>query len=123
MDNEARLEPLRRDGTVKELGRLFPEMQGLLPEINRALRQINFGKMEWLPYDKEISGYHLHMRAALSPQGEGRPPAVGHWQLEVSRDDRSYVLLLQGKVSGQSELGTLVSPCGPQPEFEQLSQE
>lgn len=112
--------PLRIDGTLEDLGRLFPAMEPLLPGINQALRQINFGKMDWLPYDREVPGYHLHMRAALTPQGEGRPPAVGHWQLEVSREDRSYVLLLQGKASGQNELAVLVSPCGKLKDFQEL---
>lgn len=108
-------------GTVEQFGAVFPAIALRLSEINRALRQINFGKMEWLPYDEVIEGYHLSMKAELTPQGKGRPPAVGHWHLEITRDDRTYFLLLQGKARGTVELAELVCPCGLSEEVAQLA--
>ena len=89
---------------------LFPGLADMLSPINEALRRINMGRMEFLPYDHPVAGYRVHMRAELTPQGPNRPPQVGHWQLEIQRDDAPHVLYLQGKAGADGELGELVSP-------------
>jgi hypothetical protein len=96
--------------TVDEAAPYFPGLAAHLAPINQALRQINFGQMAHLPYYEAVPGYTLTIRAPLEPQGPGRPPAVGHWQLEVARDDRSYRLLLQGRARGPQELAELWFP-------------
>ena len=95
---------------LSQAGELFPGMAELLAPINEALRRINMGRMEFLPYDHPVSGYQVHMRAELTPQGPDRPPQVGHWQLEIQRDDSPHVLYLHGKTGADGELGELVSP-------------
>lgn len=86
----------------------FPELASVLPEINRALRNINLGKMDYLPYDQAVDGYHLGIHSELIPQGPGKPPAMGHWQLEVHHDVKPYYLVLQGKRDHEDELGEIV---------------
>lgn len=95
---------------LSQAGELFPAMAEMLAPINEALRRINMGRMEFLPYDHPVSGYQVHMRAELTPQGPDRPPQVGHWQLEIQRDDAPYVLYLHGKTGAEGELGELVFP-------------
>ncbi len=90
---------------------LFPELAQELPGINQALRNINFGKMDFLPYENAVPGYQLAMRADLRPQGDGKPPAMGHWQIEVIRDDAPYRLYLQGKAKAGQELAEIVVMC------------
>ncbi len=109
---------LRKSVPVGACDRLFPELVQLLPEINKALRNINFGRMDYLPYDEPIAGYELAMRSELKPQGPGKPPSMGHWQLEVIRQDHPYRLILQGKADQGTELAELVFLCGPSPESE-----
>lgn len=92
---------------------LFPALSSRLHEINRALRNINFGKMDYLPYEEAVPGYDLSMRTDLIPQGAGKPPSMGHWQLEVSRQDAECILVLQGKAQNDQELAEIVYPCGP----------
>jgi hypothetical protein len=98
---------------ISQAAGLYPDLAPLLPAINQALRHINFGQMDHLPYYDAIAGYRLHMRAELLPQGTGRPPHIGHWQLEVSRDGAPHVLYLQGKANSGEELCEVVFPCGP----------
>lgn len=92
---------------------LFPGIAKQLHDINRALRNINFGKMDYLPYDESIPGYVLSMRTELIPQGSGKPPQMGHWQLEVTREDASGILVMKGKAQKDQELAEIVYPCGP----------
>lgn len=96
---------------LSQAGEFFPRMAHLLPSLNEALRNINFGKMDHLPFYDEVSGYQVAMRAPLLPQGTERPPAIGHWQVEISRDDKPWVLLLQGKSQSGEETGRLVFLC------------
>lgn len=96
---------------LNEVAHLFPDLEPLLPRLNQALRNINFGKMDHLPYYDPIPGYRLAMRADLIPQGGTRPPAIGHWQVEVIRDGYAYVLRLQGKSDRDQEIGELLDPC------------
>lgn len=98
---------------IDALLELFPDMAEQLPHINKALRNINFGKMDYLPYDQPIDGYQLAMRAEIVPQGPSKPPSMGHWQIEVSRNEKTYRLLLQGKADKGQELAEIVFLCGP----------
>ena len=91
----------------------FPALGDRLPEINQALRHINYGQMDYLPYDQSVPGYHLFMRAELTADGPGRPPRIGHWALEITRDDQDYILVLQGKERAHTEWADLIFPCGP----------
>lgn len=100
---------------LSRAGDLFPGLADILAPINEALRRINMGQGEFLPYDHPVAGYQVHMRAELTPQGPNRPPQVGHWQLEIQRDDAPHVLYLQGKAGADGELGELVSPEGAPP--------
>ncbi len=108
----------RRIVPLSQVATLFPAMADQLPAINEALRRINMGRMEFLPYENPITGYELHMRAKLTPQGEGRPPQVGHWQLEVAGPE-PCVLYLHGKVGEGGELGELAWPPGSAPDAEE----
>lgn len=103
---------LRKSLPIDQCTSLFPALSTLLPEINKALRNINFGRMDYLPYEEAIAGYALAMRSEIKPQGPGKPPAMGHWQIEISRADHPYYLLLQGKADKGTELVELVFPCG-----------
>ncbi|WP_207711504.1 hypothetical protein [Sulfobacillus harzensis] len=91
---------------------LFPHFGQRLAAINQALRHINLGKMDFLPYEEEVPGYQLTMRSVLIPQGVGRPPGMGKWQIEVIREGVEYQLILQGKVKAGQELGEVAFPCG-----------
>ncbi|MEB3102976.1 hypothetical protein [Ferviditalea candida] len=66
----------------------FDDRLDFLMEINDALRNINFGRMDHLPYYETIEGYRLFMTAELAPQGPGKPPSVGHWQLVIQRENQ-----------------------------------
>jgi hypothetical protein len=99
---ERHVEPLA------SLDQWFPGQTEWLSELNRALRNINFGKMDHLPYYEPLDDYRLAMRADLIPQGAAKPPAIGHWQIEVTRQGLPFRLLLQGKSRGNDELGELV---------------
>lgn len=102
------MEPISRNLPLQEALPLFPGLKNRLESINAALRNINLGKMDYLPYEEIIEGYHLYMRAELVPQGSGRPPAMGHWQIEVVPDQKPYRLLLQGKIRGTEPMAELV---------------
>lgn len=106
----------RRVLPLSQVARWFPAMAEQLPAINEALRRINMGRMEFLPYESPLAGYELHMRAKLTPQGADRPPQVGHWQLEVTGPAAPCVLYLHGKVGEGGELGELAWPPGTAPE-------
>ena len=110
------MENLRKNVDIASCAKLFPDMAELLPEINKALRNINFGKMDFLPYETPIDGYQLAMRSEIVPQGPGKPPAMGHWQIEISRQGYPYLLMLQGKAGKGTEFAELVFPCGRSPE-------
>ncbi len=97
-----------RQVLIDELEPWFPGLVPWLAELNRSLRNINFGRMDHLPYYEPLTGYRLAMRADLVPQGSPRPPALGHWQIEITRDGAAYRLLLQGKACDEGELGELV---------------
>jgi hypothetical protein len=107
---------LRKSVPIESCQDLFPDLAQLLPEINKALRNINFGKMDYLPYETRCPGYQLTMRSEIVPQGPGKPPSMGHWQIEVSRQDYPYHLILQGKANTGTELGEIVFPCGASPD-------
>lgn len=107
---------LRKNLPLDDCHSLFPDLAPLLPEINKALRNINFGRMDYLPYEQPVPGYELAMRSEIRPQGTGKPPAMGHWQIEVIRHDHPYRLILQGKADKQLEMAELVFLCGPSPE-------
>ncbi|MDA8194328.1 MAG: hypothetical protein M0Z53_10070 [Thermaerobacter sp.] len=98
---------------LDDLTRLLPDIEELLAPLNQALRNINYGKMDHLPYYHAVAGYQFAMRADLEPQGDRRPPAIGRWQLEISREGSAYRIFLQGKTKGQSEIGDVVFLCGP----------
>lgn len=89
----------------------FDDRLDFLMEINDALRNINFGRMDHLPFYETIEGYRLFMVAELTPQGSGRPPSVGHWQLVIQREDKGYELALQGSFKKGESLGELVLLC------------
>lgn len=76
--------------------------------INDALRNINLGKMDYLPYESVIEGYQFFMRAELIPQGSTRPPAMGHWQIEIVPEHQIHRLFLQGKIKGTDHMAELV---------------
>jgi hypothetical protein len=99
---------------------LYPALADRLAPINQALRSINVGRVDYLPFDAPAAGYHVHMRAELTPQGAGRPPQVGHWQIEISRDDSDHALYLQGKHGAAGELGEIVFRCGATEESEAI---
>jgi hypothetical protein len=98
---------------------LFSEMADTLPQINRALRNINLGKMDYLPYDQAVNGYHVDIRSELIPQGPGKPPAMGHWQLEVHHDAKPYYLVMQGKRDHDEEIGDIVWILAPEQDGEE----
>jgi hypothetical protein len=107
---------LRKLVPVSDCAELFPELQELLPAVNQALRNINRGKMDFLPYYAPVAGYALSMRADLIPQGSGKPPAMGRWQIEVTKHDASYRLLLGGKADRDTELAELIFLCEHEPQ-------
>lgn len=80
-------------------------------EYNDALRNINRGKADFVPYYEEIPGYALVMTAELRPRGTGKPPAVGLWQLAIRKREAPYELLLQGMVLKGIAYGTLALFC------------
>jgi len=97
-------------GPLKQWLALFPGWEDQLPVLNEALRNLLRGKMDHLPYYTPVPGYELAMRAVLEPQGEGRPPRIGTWQLELVGFDPPRRLYLQGKREGEEELGLLWQP-------------
>lgn len=112
--------PIHLSRPLENLSRLFPGLESLLPRLNQSLRNINFGKMDHLPYYDAVPGYQFAMRAALEPQGGQRPPAVGHWQLEITKDESNFQLRLQGKSKGETEIAEILFLCGPTSESEEL---
>lgn len=102
---------IRKMLPLSECLSFFPALANQLPAINQALRNINLGKMDYLPYDHATPGYELAMRSDMIPQGPGKPPSMGHWQIEVSREDTSYRLLLQGKAQQGQELAEILFLC------------
>ncbi len=88
----------------------YAGLTNILSAVNKALRNINRGKMDFLPYSVPVPPFAWYMEALLTPQGENRPPAIGHWQLRlVSSEDGE--ILLQGKSQGDEEQGTVIFHC------------
>ncbi len=114
--------PVRVSTTLARAGKLYPDLAPLLSPMNEAIRRINFGQMDILPYPEAVPGYSLYMRAELIPDGAGRPPQVGHWQIEMAREGHPYVLYLQGKHRGEEETGEMEFRCGPTAESRELSE-
>lgn len=102
------MEAIKRSLPLRDALPLFPGLEDQLEAINAALRNINLGKMDYLPYEAVIEGYEFYMRAELIPQGSTRPPAMGHWQIEVVPDNKPYRLFLQGKIRGTEPMAELV---------------
>jgi hypothetical protein len=88
----------------------YPDLTAILDPVNKALRNINRGKMDYLPYSTPVPPFKWYMEALLTPQGENRPPAIGHWQLRLVSDQDGEILL-QGKVQGEEEQGILIFHC------------
>lgn len=108
---------IRYTAPLPKIAPLIPEFASLLPAINQALRNVNLGKMDYLPYFYEIAGYTVSMTAILTPEGENRPPAVGHWQLFITPANRPYQVVLSGKASRVGgERGEVVFWCPDTPE-------
>ncbi|PSR34228.1 MAG: hypothetical protein C7B46_06675 [Sulfobacillus benefaciens] len=99
--------------------RLLPELEDFLNPTNQALRNINMGKMDHLPYYHAVPEIHVFMQAELSPQGPGRPPAVGHWQLLITKDNEPFQVCLHGKIKGSAERAEVIFVC-PNSEAEEL---
>ncbi len=91
--------------------RWFENRLDFLAGINEALRNINRGKNDHLPYYESIPGYSLVMTSELKPRGDNKPPAVGKWQLTVRREDQNIELALQGLVRDGQSFGDLVLRC------------
>ncbi len=100
---------------------LLPELNESLDLINQALRNINMGKMDHLPYYAAVPGIHVLMQAELSPQGDKRPPAVGHWQLLIAKDGAPYHVCLHGKVKGAAERAEVIFVCPDTPQEVQVA--
>lgn len=86
----------------------FDDKTEFLTEFNEALRNINRGRNDHLPYYETIPGYVILMMSELKPRGDNRPPSVGRWQLIIQRVDREYELVLQGLVKDGAAVGELV---------------
>lgn len=87
-----------------------------LTEFNDALRNINRGRNDHLPYYEALPGYKVLMISELKPRGENRAPSVGRWQLVIQREDRQVELVLQGLVLNGEGFGDLVV-LGEDPEL------
>lgn len=94
----------------------YPGLPAILIPVNQALRNINRGKMDYLPYSQATPGFSWYMEALLTPQGESKPPAIGHWQLRLSSPDGAEIVL-QGKSQEREERGMVIFRC-PSPERE-----
>ncbi|WP_197648381.1 hypothetical protein [Sulfobacillus thermosulfidooxidans] len=92
-----------------------PGFSEILIAVNQSLRNINRGKMDFLPYSKTIESFEWFMEALLTPQGENRPPAVGHWQIRITHCHDLPDILLQGKSRNNEERGLLVFYCPDSP--------
>lgn len=95
------------EGPLRQWQPLFPGWEDSLLSLNEALRNLLRGKIDHLPYYTAVPGYELALRALLEPQGQGRPPAIGTWHLELVRLEPVQHLYLQGKKAGAEELGRL----------------
>lgn len=89
----------------------FDDRLDFLTEVNEALRNINYGRIDHLPYYEPIPGYSLFMVSELTPSGSGRPPSVGRWQLVIQKEGKNYELALQGEIRQGQSLGELVLRC------------
>ena len=90
---------------------LVPELGEFLDLTNQALRNINMGKMDHLPYYQAVPKVQVLMQAELSPQGAGRPPAVGHWQLLITKENKPFQICLHGKIKGSTERAEVIFVC------------
>lgn len=95
------------EGPLRQWQTLFPGWEDGLLALNEALRNLLRGKIDHLPYYAPVPGYELALRALLEPLGQGRPPAIGTWHLELIRFEPVQHLYLQGKKAGDEELGRL----------------
>jgi len=96
-----------RPVALSELDGAFQLDHSWLMALNQALRRINFGQWESLPYHEPRPGFVLAMRAELIPHGPGRPPGLGPWQLEIAPVGQPYVLRLEGRQSNGIDMGEL----------------
>ncbi|WP_207654652.1 hypothetical protein [Sulfobacillus sp. hq2] len=99
------------------LDQWYPGMGKTLIEVNAALRNINRGKMDFLPYTQPTENFTWYMEAVLTPQGENNPPAIGHWQLRLRATDDTFDIVLQGKSQEGNERGLIIFRA-PSPERE-----
>lgn len=86
----------------------FDDRVDFLTEFNEALRNINRGRNDHLPYYETLPGYKVLMISELKPRGDNRAPSVGRWQLVIQREDRLVELVLQGLVLNGQGFGDLV---------------
>ena len=93
---------------LSTLSTWFDDRSEFLAEFNEALRNINRGRNDHLPYYEKFPGYVILMMSELKPRGDNRPPSVGRWQLVIQRTDRQYELILQGQVKDGQAVGELV---------------
>lgn len=89
----------------------IPQFSGILTSVNKALRNINRGHMDFLPYSSEIEPFEWYMEAQLTPQGPDRAPSVGHWQIRIRHDNGMPDIILQGKSRDNEERGLLAFHC------------
>ncbi|MCL4493755.1 MAG: hypothetical protein M1294_02970 [Firmicutes bacterium] len=97
--------------SLLRLDEWIPGISQTLIEVNQALRNINRGKMDFLPYSKPIGSLEWYMEALLTPQGSNLPPAVGHWQIRIAQSENMPDIVLQGKSRAQDERGRLLFHC------------
>ncbi len=97
--------------SLSRLDEWIPGLAETLIEVNRALRNINRGKMDFLPYCNSIDTLEWYMEARLTPQGSNLPPTVGHWQIHIVQDGNKPDIILQGKSRAQDERGLLLFHC------------
>lgn len=102
---------------IDQLSRLIADFSPhQISEINSALRNVNLGKMDYLPYEAEVPGYTLSMSAILTPEGTKRAPAVGHWELHITPDLRPFEIILRGKSNQGQERADIGFWCPNSPE-------
>ena len=97
--------------SLSRLDEWIPGLGRTLTEVNHALRNINRGKMDFLPYSNSIDTLEWYMEARLIPQGQNLPPAVGHWQIHILQGENKPDIILQGKSRREDERGLLVFHC------------
>lgn len=97
---------------IASLRDFFPDLDGFLGDLNEALRNINRGRADHLPWYEEIPGLSLVLCSRLEPKGPGKPPAMGRWEVMVRLDGRPYELALRGMIREGSGVGDLTVLCG-----------